>query len=63
MLFCMQCGNRLSSDEIAIYRRLIYRDAEEYLCKSCLAEKMRVSEAEIERKIEHFKKIGCTLFS
>ena len=59
----MQCGRRLLSDEIAIYRRLIYRDAEEYLCKTCLAQKMKVSEQEIDRKIEHFKKIGCTLFS
>ena len=58
----MQCGGKLSSDEIAIYRRLIYRDAEEYLCKTCLAEKMKTTEAEIEKKIEHFKKMGCTLF-
>lgn len=63
MLFCMQCEKRLTSDEVAIYRRLIYRDAEEYLCKACLAEKMKTTEAEIERKIEHFKSIGCTLFS
>ncbi|MBQ9747434.1 MAG: hypothetical protein IJV98_01495 [Clostridia bacterium] len=63
MLFCMQCDKRLTSDEVSIYRRLIYRDAEEYLCKACLAEKMRVTTNEIDRKIEHFKKIGCTLFS
>ncbi len=58
----MQCGRKLISDEIAIYRRLIYRDADEYLCKTCLAEKMKTTEAEIEKKIEHFKSIGCTLF-
>lgn len=52
----------LSCDEIAIYRRLIYRDAEEYLCKKCLARDLKVGEAEIEKKIEHFKSIGCTLF-
>ena len=63
MLFCMQCEKRLTSDEIAIYRRLIYRDAEEYLCKASLAEKMKTTETEIERKIEHFKSIGCPLFS
>ncbi len=59
----MECEKRLTLDEIAIYRRLIYRDAEEYLCKACLAGKMRVSEKEIDEKIAHFKKIGCTLFS
>lgn len=58
----MQCERRLTSDEIAIYRRLIYRDADEYLCKTCLAEKMKTTETEIEKKIEHFKSIGCTLF-
>ena len=63
MLFCMQCEKRLTSDEVAIYRRLIYRDAEEYLCKAWLAETMKTTETEIERKIEHFKSIGCTLFS
>ncbi len=59
----MECEKRLTLDEIAIYRRLIYRDADAYLCKACLAAKMRVSEKEIEEKIAHFKKIGCTLFS
>ncbi len=63
MQTCMECEKRLTSDEIAIYRRLIYRDAEEYLCKACLAKKMRVTEKDIEEKIVHFKKIGCTLFS
>ena len=58
----MQCEKRLTSDVIAIYRRLISREAEEYLSKACLAEKMKTTEAEIERKIEHFKSIGCTLF-
>lgn len=63
MLFCIQCKKHLTSDEIAIYRRLIYRDADEYLCKTCLAEKMKTTEAEIDKKIEHFKSIGCTLFT
>ena len=53
----------LLSDEIAIYRKLIYRDAEEYLCKKCLASELRVDEAELDRKIEYFRRIGCTLFN
>ena len=32
MAYCKQCGKLLKSDEAAIYRRLVYRDAEEYLC-------------------------------
>ncbi len=58
----MQCEKRLTADEIALYRKLIYRDAEEYLCKACLAKKMRVTEEDLDKKIAHFKKIGCTLF-
>ncbi len=59
---CMDCKRKLTADEIALYRKLIYRDAEDYLCKTCLSQKMRVSEEELACKIEHFKKIGCTLF-
>ncbi len=63
MQTCMECEKPLGADEIAIYRKLIFRDAEDYLCKACLAKKMRVSEQSIDEKIAHFKKIGCTLFS
>ena len=57
MADCKQCGKWLKSDEMAIYRRLVYRDAEEYLCIECLAKYLGVSTAVIEQKIEYFKKI------
>ncbi len=59
---CTQCGKALAHDEIAIYRRLIYRDAEEYMCKACLAQYLGVPEEVIDARIVYFKKIGCTLF-
>ena len=62
MTVCKQCDKMLTLDEIAIYRRLIYRDAEEYLCKKCLADSMKVDISEIDKKIEYFRSIGCTLF-
>ena len=62
MADCIQCGKPLISDEIAIYRRLIYRDAEEYMCKACLAKYLGVPETVIDARIVYFKKIGCTLF-
>ena len=62
MANCKDCGKLLHSDEAAIYRRLIYRDAEEYLCKECLAKYLGVSVEVIEQKIKYFKEIGCTLF-
>lgn len=62
MANCKECGRLLKSDEAAIYRRLIYRDAEEYLCIDCLAKALKVDRTVIEKKIEYFKEIGCTLF-
>ena len=59
---CIQCEKELKNDEIAIYRRLIYRDAEEYMCKACLAKYLGVPEQVIDARIAYFKKIGCTLF-
>lgn len=65
MSFCKDCKKRLTLDETALYRRLIYRDSEEddCLCVGCLAKKLGVGEAELYGKIKYFKEIGCTLFS
>lgn len=62
MAYCKQCGKLLKSDEAAIYRRLIYRDAQEFLCIACLAKELGVTTEIIEEKIRYFKQIGCTLF-
>ncbi|MBQ8862136.1 MAG: hypothetical protein IJ021_05295 [Clostridia bacterium] len=62
MTCCKNCEKTLVLDEIAIYRRLICREAEEYLCKNCLAASLKVEVGEIDKKIEHFRSIGCTLF-
>jgi biotin operon repressor len=59
---CKECQKPLLRDEIAIYRRLIHREAEEYLCKECLAAFLGVPTEIIEKRIAYFKKIGCTLF-
>ncbi|MBQ9511416.1 MAG: hypothetical protein IJR55_06970 [Clostridia bacterium] len=61
---CKNCRKPLSRDEIALYKRLIYRGAEddECICIKCLADKLNVSEAALFDKIDHFKKAGCTLF-
>ncbi len=63
MSTCFRCGQTLSADEIAIYRRMVNRGAETFLCIPCLAEHFQVSEALIFEKIEHFRAMGCTLFA
>lgn len=60
---CIKCGKPLLSDDIAIYKRLIFRGAKEFECKSCLANHLKVEESEIDKKIEFFRKHGCTLFN
>lgn len=63
MSHCKYCKKELLNDEIAIYKRLINRGAEEFMCIDCLAKHMEVEVSAIEEKIVQFKKMGCTLFA
>lgn len=62
MTQCFQCNRPLTADEIAVYRKMVNRTAERFLCKTCLAAYFDVTEDKIDRKIEQFKRIGCLLF-
>lgn len=59
---CRNCGRVLEKDEIAIYKRMVNRGATDFLCVACLAAYFSVSEELVKEKIEHFRKMGCTLF-
>ena len=59
---CFQCNRSLTADEIAVYRKMVNRTADRFLCKTCLAAYFDVTEDKIDRKIEQFKRIGCLLF-
>lgn len=60
---CMRCRRKLTGDEIGIYRKLINREAGQFLCKTCLARELNVEEDRIDAKIRQFKKTGCALFA
>ena len=62
MTQCFQCGRQLIADEIAVYRKMVNRSANRFLCKTCLAAYFGVEEDKIDKKIEQFKRIGCLLF-
>lgn len=62
MEVCMKCSRELTRDEIALYRRLVNRGAERYLCIDCLAEHLRVSVPLLEERMKFLKEMGCTLF-
>jgi biotin operon repressor len=59
---CCECGKALKKDEIAITRKLIDVDTEEYYCLDCLAEYLGCSVQDLKEKIQEFKEQGCTLF-
>lgn len=59
---CKACGRPLTSDEIAVTKKLINRGAAEFMCVTCLARHFEVTEADIEERIRHFRHMGCTLF-
>ena len=63
MAFCRECQRLLTSDETALYRKLVRRDADSFLCKTCLAGYFQVSETILDKKIEQFRRNGCLLFS
>lgn len=60
---CKKCGGKLGQDDIAIYRKMVLRTADEFLCIDCLAEYFGVSREAIEAKIRYFRESGvCALF-
>lgn len=60
---CKKCGALLGQDDIAIYRKMVLRTAEEFLCIDCLAGYFGVSREAIEAKIRYFRESGtCALF-
>lgn len=62
MAQCIHCGCELTSDEVAVTKKLINRGATEFLCADCLARHFEVRREDIEERIRYFKKMGCTLF-
>ena len=60
-VFC-ECGKALKKDEVALSRKLIDVDTEEFYCISCLAEFIGCTIQDLREKIQEFKEQGCTLF-
>ncbi len=60
--FCITCGKELNKEDIGLHKKLVNRGATEYKCKSCLAIFFRITEAQCDDMIAHFKETGCSLF-
>ena len=59
---CCDCGKSVKKDEIALARKLIDEDTEEFYCLPCMAEYFGCDEEDLKIKIREFKEQGCTLF-
>ena len=60
---CFKCGKRLESDAIPIYKKLVNRGAEEFMCIDCLADYMKIPRSAIEALIDYYTESGtCALF-
>ncbi|KJR46361.1 hypothetical protein UF75_3228 [Desulfosporosinus sp. I2] len=59
---CCECSKALTRDEIALSKKLIGRNINEFFCIDCLAEYIDCSVEDLEVKILEFKEQGCALF-
>ena len=62
MYRCLRCGAPLSFNDIGATKKFINRGAEEFFCLDCLSAELEVPRGLLDKKIEHFKRQGCTLF-
>ena len=61
-VFCCECKKLLVKDEIALTKKLIDPDSEEFYCIPCMADYLGCTEQDLKEKIQEFKEQGCTLF-
>lgn len=59
---CCWCDRSLSKDEIALNKKLIGKDVEEFMCLACMSEHLGCEVEDLQIKIDEFKEQGCTLF-
>lgn len=61
-IICCDCRRPLKKDEIALSKKLIDLDTEEFYCLPCMAVFFGCEEEDLKIKIKEFKEQGCTLF-
>lgn len=59
---CAICGAILKKDWIALHKKMLDAEANEYYCIVCLADTFCCEVGDLEVKIEEFKEQGCKLF-
>lgn len=59
---CTDCGQPLTKDEVALNKKLMSPDVQEFQCLKCMSESFNCSVSDLQIKIDEFKEQGCTLF-
>ena len=59
---CCECDKALQKDEIALCKKLLGVETEDFYCIDCFAEYLECNRTDLEVKIQEFKEQGCTLF-
>lgn len=59
---CCECQRKLVKDEIALSRKLLGVNIEEFYCLQCLSEYLECTLSDLQIKIQEFKEQGCALF-
>ena len=61
-VLCSECNRAMTKDEVALSKKLIDSDTEEFYCLDCFAEYLGCTVDDLKEKIVEFKEQGCTLF-
>ena len=60
---CKECNAPIYADDMAIYMKLVRRDADEFLCIDCLARYFGCTRQDVEKLIKYYRENGtCGLF-
>lgn len=59
---CCDCEKAVKKDEIALARKMLDEDTEEFYCLTCMADFLGCNVEDLKIKISEFKEQGCTLF-
>ena len=59
---CCEYKIALKKEEVALSKKLIDVDTEDFYCLDCLADYLECSTEDLKIKIREFKEQGCSLF-
>ena len=59
---CFVCGNRLTSLDVACFRKFVDRGASKIQCRECLVKDFGWSMEYMDSLVQMYRERGCTLF-